>query len=317
MTLSRTLLAVVLAAGLPGCQSRRPSASLPIGSKGENAPALDTSALGTNRRATLRALRMPPQQVARSLGAHRQTATSRLTTRLPGSAPQDVQQQISVRVDGKGQFAAHKHTSPQYGHEVIWTGGLLYPRLRYNKFLRRPAEPGEPGRLLDRLAGLLPAYVGLLRRFVAIAPAGRASVLGREAVRVKLSLAPDPPPPRVERSPARMWRRTLLCNVLEGEALLDARTGAPLQVELTARWKFNAPGPGAVPASGIPQKVDPTLLGETDLRFSLRVSDLGRGAEIKPPPEAETTDSPRLTRPELERQMIGGELPIEDGWGPP
>lgn len=306
---------LLLSGLLSGCQRRL--ASSPASSRAEAAARIDPAALGADCRTTLRALRMTPQRLARSLGAHRLTCSSRLLTRLPGQPAQEVSQQVTVRVDGQHQYASLKTTHPQYGHEVIWTGGWLYPRLRWNKFLRRRAEPDEPSRLLDRLAGLLPAYVGLLRRFVAVEPLGRASHLGRDAVRVKLALAAHPAPPRDEAGTARQWRRTLVVSKLAGEALLDARTGAPLQARLSARWSFNAPAPGPLPASGIPERLDPKLLGQTELEFSLQVSEIGKVAAIAPPPEADTLESPKLTRPEIERQMLTGELPLEDDWGPP
>jgi hypothetical protein len=309
-----SLLLLASAGLLVGCKGK--PAAEPASPGGRAGVPLELSRLGSDRRTTLRALRMPAQQVWRGLGAHRLTCRSRLVARVPGHPAREVDQEVMVRFDAGGQFAAVKNTHPQYGRELIWTGGWLYPRLRWNKFLRRRPEAGEPALHLERLAGLLPAYVSLLRRFIRIEALGQASHQGRKAARVKLGLETRPAPPRAESSPARSWRQSLQVSSLEGEALLDARTGAPLKVELRARWSFAASAPGQRPPTGIPSP-DPRLRGEGGLRFSLEVSEIGKVAAIEPPPEAETVDSPRLTRSEIERQMLTGELPLEERWGPP
>jgi hypothetical protein len=313
----RGALALLLAGSLLGCQDRRALPARVSPARREQQRPLDPASLGQDPRATLRALRMPAHRVVASLGAFRLTGSSRLITELPGSPKQEIDEEVTVRVDAKGQYAAQKTTHPQYGHEVIWTGGWLYPRLRWNRYVRRRPEGDEPPRLLDRLTGFLPAYVGLLRRFIRVELVGRETYAGREAVRIKLALAASPGAAPPEDRPARGWRRTLQVSLLEGEAHLDALSGAPLHAELAARWTFNAPAPGPLPPSGIPERIDASLVGKTELRFSLKLADLGHVAPIKPPPEAETVQSPRLTRTEIERQMITGELPIEDDWGPP
>ena len=314
----RGFLALLLVGALLGCRDRgveRRGAQVSPTRK-EHRP-LDPASLGQDPLTTLRALRMPAHRVVTSLGSFRLTCSSRLVTELSGHPRQEIVQQVSARVDEKGQYAALKTTHPQYGHEVIWTGGWLYPRLRWNRYVRRRPAEDEPPRLLDRLTGLLPAYVGLLRRFVAVELVGRETYAGRESVRIKLRLAATPGAPPPEEQPSRLWRRTLIVSHLEGEAHLEARTGAPLHAELVARWSFHAPAPEPLPSSGIPQQADSNLVGKTELRFSLKISELGLVPPIKPPPEAETVHSPRLTRTEIERQMLTGELPLEESWGPP
>ncbi len=300
---------LALLVAIPGCRSERPPPAAPGAARVEH--ALDVASLGSDRKTTLRALRMPHRLIAARLGAHRLVASSRLTTQLPSQPAREVVQEVSLRVDGKGQYAALKTTGAQYGQEVIWTGGWLYPRLRYSKFLRRRAEADEPALMADRLAGLLPAYVTLLRRFLEVHLEGRGQHQGREVVRVRLSLASDPRPPAPLRAPARQWRRTLVARAIEGKAVLDAQTGAPLSVELTARWTFSPPAAGPLPDSGLPTRVDEGTTATGELHFTLKVSDLGKVATVRPPPEAETIDSPRLVRTELERQMLTGEVPLE------
>jgi hypothetical protein len=255
---------------------------------------------------------MPYHRVAEGLGAHRMVCTTTLVTRLPSLPSREVKQEIQLAMNAQGHFRAAKNTDPQYGSEVVFAGDWLYPRLRYGKFLRRRARPGEPLQIVDRLASVVPAYVGLLRPFMDIVPQGKEMRSGREAVRVKLVLSRAARRTRPPSGPAQQWRRTVVAKSLEGMVVLDAKSGAPLQVELRASWSFHPPAPGPLPATGIPASIDNSTVGTMELTLATRVSDVGNAVSIARPPEAETVDNPRLIRPEIERQLLTGELPLAD-----
>jgi hypothetical protein len=308
MLCARPLLLALLA--LSAC-SERGSGSEPAPQLPAPTASLDREALARGEaRALLGALAMPHHYLAARLGAHRLHCRSTLATTV-GSQTREVRQEVELRVDGKGRYAALKHTHPQFGQEVIWTGEHLYPRLRHGKFLKRQARAGEPAAIADRIAGLLPAYVGLLRRFMRVELKGTSSVGGRAALKLALGLDPSPRPPPRSAAPARAWRQTISVSALSGVALLDRESGAPLSVDLRARWSFNPPKGGAT-ASGIPAAVDRDATGTMELSFEQRVNELGAVKAIAPPPEAETIDNPRRVRLELERQMLSGELPLSD-----
>jgi len=272
--------------------------------------AIDLAAVARGeRQSTLRALRMPHRYLAARLGAHRVRCTSTLTTQVPAAETQRLEQEVTMRVDADGHYAVSKNTSPQFGHEVVWTGDWIYPRLRYSKFLRRPARRDEPREIADRIYGLLPAYVRLLGPFISVEARGEAQHLGRSAVRAELKLMAEPAGEPSARGVARQWRQTIVVKSLTGTALLDAKTGAPLSVDLRARWSFNPPA-GSIPATGIPTKIDRDAVGTMDLSFSQRITNIGAVAKVTAPPEAETIDNPRRIRLEIERQMLTGELPI-------
>jgi hypothetical protein len=298
---------------LAGCHERG------AGVSGEPEPAarvasatLDREALARGEtRTLLGALAMPHHYLATRLGSHRIQCSSTLSTTVPGQPPREVRQEVELRMDREGRFAATKNTHPQHGQEVIWTGDALYPRLRHGKFLRRPARAGEPRAIADRFAGLLPAYVGLLRRFLRVSLKGPTSVAGRSALKLELGLATSPPPPPRNPAPARAWRQSIVVSSLAGVALLDRESGAPLSVDLRARWSFHPPAGGPTP-SGIPSAIDRNSTGTMELVYRQRVSTIGAIKEIAPPPAADTIDNPRRIRLELERQMLVGELPIDD-----
>ena len=265
-------------------------------------------------KANLATLSLPHSAVTARLGAHRLTCKSTLQTRVVGSAPRKVVQQMVLSVDRKGRFTAVKHTGPQHGQEVIWTGDWLYPRQRHGKFLRRRARAGEPRKTANRLAGYLPAYIKLLAPYLILEARGETTHEQRKALRLSLALAPGATaPPATSSTPMpRRWRQTIKVQSLEGMVLLDARTGVVLSVDLTAAWTFTPPPAGVAPASGIPQKLDPGSSGTMKLQLSQRVTHIGKVEPIQPPSAGEVLD-PRRVRLEQERQMFSGEIPIPEG----
>jgi hypothetical protein len=263
---------------------------------------------------TLRALAAPHAQLAGKLGANKVTASSVLITRLPRGTERKVAQSLTLRMDDKGNFAAVKNTDPQYGNELIWTGGWLYARLRHSKFVKRRARAGEPRMLAERMYGYLPGYLGLLGRFIDVEAAGEARHLGRAAVKVRLKLDRSPAPLRGARGRSRRWRRTVIAKAIKGEALFDARTGAVLAARLAASWTFNPPKGTRLPRSGIPTAIDGSTVGTMSLTYRQGVEALGgKVPAIGPPPDEEVAEI-RRHRLEIERQMLTGERPIPERW---
>jgi len=264
------------------------------------------------------------RQVASRLGAHQLSCKSTLLSRIPGAPEKKVLQQMTLRLDQQGGYSAIKNTHPQYGHEVIWTGGWLYPRLRYGKFLRRKARPGEHQQIMDRMAGYLPAYARLLRPFMSVTVTGEAVHLGRKVKKLSLGLKPGAPqaptsskasnssPP----APAQRWRQKIKAESITGAALLDRTTGALLSVDLTAQWQFVPPAASPLPASGIPVRLDTKKPGAMSLTFSQRITHLGQIPPIAPPPAEDILADVRRRRLELERQIFSGERPLPKSWRP-
>lgn len=296
---------LVILASCNGEERGRPAS----GASRRGAASIDVRRLGQDLETTLSALRLSHLGIVRALGAHRVSVRSSLKTEVPSLPPRTVEQDVDLRVDAQGSFAATKNTHPQHGQEVIWTGGWLYPRLRYSPFLRRQARPGEPEAIANRMYGLLPAYVDLLGRFLRVEAAGTAREAGREAVKVRLSLAPSPRTSPGSEAAAKRWRHSVAVKSLEGQALLCARTGAPLRVELRASWTFHPPA-GAMPASGIPSALDGRSVGTMTLSFRQEIRDVGQIAAIQPPDRKETRANLRRVRLEYERQILTGERPL-------
>lgn len=264
---------------------------------------------GHDREATLAALALRQQTINSRLGAHQLTIKSSLNSLVRGYPARKVIQQLSLQVDSGGGYRGTKNTSSQYGHEVIWSGGWLHTRLRFGKYARRRPRAGEPGRLVDRMAGHLPGQLALLRPFLTFGAPAQTTYQQRKAIKLPLLLHQNPSAHPLQAAPSRRWRRSIRVRAIKGQAVLDARTGVPLSVELSAAWEFSPPA-GPTPASGIPARVDSGRTGTMELQLSLRRTRVGQVPRISPPPAARTIRDLRRRRLELERQMFSGESPI-------
>ncbi len=302
------------------CESRQGSAPPPR----DNVEGyrLDLAAVAAGREpALLTALKMPRGEIHRRLGVHR--AALRSTIVLESSARKTtLKQELTLAVAKGGAYQIVKHTSPQYGVELRWIGGKLYPRQRFSKFYARvPRDRQEPAQLAERLGGLLPAYVRLLERFVKPTLVKRETFAGRSALRVRLEARVKPRPLAPTRrsrsgrarvaSKARAWRRSVAVESLAGSVLLDAKTGAPLSAKLDARWTFVEPAGTRLPKSGIPETLGDTR-GKAALSFEEKAT-LGGAVTVTPPPAKDLIDV-RRRRLEVERQIVEGERPLPKGW---
>jgi hypothetical protein len=304
------MVALTAALTLGACKTQQGSAPPPR--REAQHYRLDLGALARGEQAALlAALRMPRGEIHRRLGAHRQTASSKLEL-AGGVRKQTLAQQLTLAVDAKGRFSIVKSTSPEHGVELRWVGDKLYPRRRFGKFYARAArDPAEPTTLAERIAGLLPAYMRLLERFVDVELAGKESAGGRPALRVKLKArATARPAPRQRQAASKRWRRSLAVASLTGVALLDAKTGAPLSIKLSARWTFRAPPTGTLPPSGIPTKLGGQQASAT-LAFEQRVTF---GAVVVAAPKPGEVIDVRRRRLEVERQIVQGERPLPPAW---
>ena len=203
------------------------------------------------------ALRLGPDEVAARLGsfAWEGTATWAATR---GERKVEVTEQHAVRQLASGEFSASGTVDPgrgpgsESGKRVIWAKGMSYARPLHpasGEWRERPTDHGRGARRFRDESYLLAAEVaGLLGPALVASPAGTTTFLGRPARRFGLSLdrarfAPGPthlsaePPAGGPDEPTRL--RLALLDGREpidasGELLLDAATGAPLSVRVSA-----------------------------------------------------------------------------------
>jgi hypothetical protein len=229
-----------------------------------------------------RALQMTGKELDRRLGAHKMEATATLKLEQPGHPVETLDESFLVESDGRGAVHLRHDNGHGYGMEALAIGDDLYSRARYGHFSRHRPEGDELERL--RAAAETPAvgYVRLLERFIAVREAGRLDVAGHPGIKLKLSVTAPARPAR-ESEPARRWRETVRPRYLEGEVVLDGRSGAPLAVKLDTAYSFERDGKTLTVTIAYKQTCAP---------FS---------SPITPPAEYTTLNRPR---PMLDRQIL-------------
>lgn len=203
------------------------------------------------------ALRLDPDVVAAGLGSFAWEGTA-VWSAVHGERKLEVSERHAVRQLATGEFAAEGTIDPgrgpgsESGKRVVWAKGMTYARSLYpasGHWRERPTDHGRGARRFRDESFLLAGELaGLLGPALVASPAGTGSALGRPARRFALSLdrarfAPgpsrlsaDPPPGGPD---AATKARLALLDGREpidaaGEMLLDAATGAPLVVRLSA-----------------------------------------------------------------------------------
>jgi hypothetical protein len=210
------------------------------------------------------ALAFSADDVARRLGSFEWTAGVEWTVSREGDDARRVHstERHRIRQSAGGDFEAVADVDPglgpgsEAGKEIVFTGGHTYARAKHAAFRERPTDRGRDARRFrDESFDLAASIVRLYGGALTFAPAGDATVLGRNARRFRIGLAsgvtPAPPPARPEGTPAPDddTRRRLgflagrVPESADGELVLDAATGAPLRVRLAGAFTVkDAPG---------------------------------------------------------------------------
>jgi hypothetical protein len=245
--------------------------------------SVDTSALARPGELE-KALAVPSAEIARRLGPHRLDATTRLTL-ASGETRDTLDETFRLEADAAGGTHILHETSHGGGLETILSGGQVYVRPRYGKFVRRSPEGDEVERARDDVQGLLAGYLAVLGRFAARTASAPTSHNGRQAVATRLTLA-QTPATFEDSEPAHAWRKSVAVSALEGEIWIDARTGAPLEAKLDARYT----------AKRGDHPIDVTLA------FAARIDAIGAVPAIAAPEGALAT--PQRARPLVDRETL-------------
>jgi hypothetical protein len=241
-------LAAVLAAALLASCSRSDPARL--------APATRPAPAAFDWEHPAAALDLTPDDVAARLGSFDWVSTVEWTVERSGDDARRVHamEHHRVRQAATGEFEAHADVDPGLGpgtdggKDVVWAGGMTYARARYAPWRERPTDHGRDARRYRDDSFLAPrAIARLVGPALELRAAGDGEALGRSARRIALSLArgvapaaapsyPADPPPDEETKRRRAFLDGLRPQSASGELLLDAATGAPLRVRLTATF---------------------------------------------------------------------------------
>jgi hypothetical protein len=235
-------------------------------SRGQGVPAEATapappSAFDWARPAS--ALDLGADDAAARLGSFDWTAAVEWT--VSGNGP-DARQLRAVehhrlRQSTTGDFEANLDLDPTFsgstrpgagantGRDVILVGGLTYARARFAPYRERPTDHGRDARRYrDESFRLARSVAALLGPSLELRPAGDAEVLRRPAKRFTVALAkgaerpapaaaePGDPAPDEDTKRRRAFLDGLRPQSASGEVVLDAATGVPLRVRVTAAF---------------------------------------------------------------------------------
>jgi hypothetical protein len=186
----------------------------------------------------VRALSLTGKDLDQKLGAHRMDATSTLKLELADRQTQELAETFAVQSDGRGGVHVQHDNNRGNGFEATALANDLYVKPRYGKFVRRKIEADELERLRASTEGTSAAYLKLLERFVQVREAGTANIAGHPGVKLALSARTAPDAARTESDPGKKWREKMLVRYIDGDVVLDAKSGAPLAVRIETQYTF-------------------------------------------------------------------------------
>ncbi|MDB4971070.1 MAG: hypothetical protein JWN44_6759 [Myxococcales bacterium] len=190
----------------------------------------------------VRALSLTGHELDQRLGAHRMDATSTLKLELADRRTEALEESFTVQSDGRGAIHVQHDNSRGNGFEATALEKDLYVKPRFGRFVRRTVEADEVERLRATAEGAGAAYMKLLERFVQVREAGTATVAGHAGVKLALSARPTPDAAVAESEPGKKWREKMLVRYIDGDVVLDAKSGAPLAVRIETQYTFERDG---------------------------------------------------------------------------
>lgn len=203
-----------------------------------------------------RALELTPDEVAARLGSFEWTAAVEWAVSRDGEDARRVHavERHRVRQAASGEFEVRADLDPglgpgsETGREIVFVDGTTYARAHHAPFRERPTDRGRDARRFRDESFLSPGAIArLLGPGLELRADRDASALRRPARRFVVSLAKPgvapaaapaaaPPPGDDDTRLRRAFLAGLRPTAASGEVLLDAATGAPLRVRLSASF---------------------------------------------------------------------------------
>lgn len=190
-----------------------------------------------------RALMMPYKDVVAALGPNSWTIAETNVVDEAGKTVSDLSGKTTLALGAKDAFSGVYENTADYGREVIFVGGKLYLRPRYQRYHgRAPETPDEPAEIRDSFFEPIGATWDLLAPAVELTDQGPATVAGRSGKKIAVKQSPSPRQPPAERLVQRKWREKRTIEGVTGEVVLDADKGVPLSVKLAGTVGFTRDG---------------------------------------------------------------------------
>jgi hypothetical protein len=190
-----------------------------------------------------RALAMPHHVASAALGLHVITITTSTVVDEAGRPVSSLDDKTTIELGEHGAYHGVYTNSADYGREVVWSGGALFLRPRYQRWHQRtPEAPDEPDRLRDEMVQPIAATWELVAPGVELTDRGPAQVAGHAGRKIEVTRAPSPRAPDPEPLAQRKWREHRSIDAVAGEVVIDADHGVPLSVKLEGTIGFTRDG---------------------------------------------------------------------------
>ncbi len=251
--------------------------------------AVDLDAAGRDPAELGRALMRPYRTAIAALPAHTLTITAKTTVEEAGKVTDDLGESTTLQLGDGGAYRGEYTNTADYGREIVFVGGKLYLRPRYQRWhVRAPESADEPMQQRDGFAQEIGATWELFAPAAELTDLGPATVGGRNGKKIAVKLSPAPKANPPETMTQKKWREQRTIEELSGEIVLDAEKGVPLSVKLAGTVSFQRDG----------------------RRFKMKVSvtsevtAIGTVVAIVAPPEGEVVATPERLREVDDRDSL-------------
>lgn len=236
-----------------------------------------------------RALGRPYRAVVAALKAHTLVITGKTTVEEAGKVTDDLGESTKLVVGDAGTYRGEYTNTADYGREVVFVGGALYLRPRYQRWhARAPESADEPATQRDSFAQPIGATWDLLAPAAELTDLGPTTIAGRAGKKIAVKQAPSPKANPPETVTQRKWREQRVIEDVTGEIVLDAENGAPLSVKLAGTVSFQRDG----------------RRFRMKISVASEVSGVGTALAITPPAPEEVVATPERLREVDDRDAL-------------
>jgi hypothetical protein len=262
--------------------------------------AIDVAAAAKDPAELSRALARPYRVMVAALPPHMVITQSKTTVEEAGKVTDELGETSTISLGEGGAFKGEYTNTADYGREVLFTGGKLYLRPRYQRWhVRAPETADEPAALRDSFVAAIGATWDLVAPAAELTDLGPADLAGRRGRKIAVKLAATPAKNPPETVTQKKWRESRAIEELTGEVVLDADTGVPLSVKLTGAVGFTRDG----------------RRFKMKLSLTSAVSAVGTAVAVTAPPDTEVVATPERLREVDDRDYLlrGIAPPIRKG----
>lgn len=233
------------------------------GEAGDRTAALQGAEVG----AVLDALAQGHQRARTTIGPHRLTVRAELalapegdpkTTEPAVGEPRPVADAVNddIRViwastgDAEPRLSIAQHNDHDHGRDVVVADERMYTRHEHRGWYVQPLQSDIYELWLDDAQHAVHDVLSLAasRLQLAAETKGGEGLAGGDAIALALSLAPTSDASRVPHEGTAAWRAQAEITAVEGEVVLDARSGLWLRADVRVRYAM--PGPDGRPLRG-------------------------------------------------------------------